>query len=232
MLVRLDGNSYFEEINQDTKKFLGGSQGGEVFKYNDRTAIKLLHSDNSLTEINTDYFISVINSKLLLAPTKKVFDTNGDFKGYTTKFINQKNDGISNIETKIFFENLSNLLEEIHNNLSQNKIGIYDGKNYLVGENATIYLLDFDMYKTPYTTPYLLYPIKGDYERYNSKQFDELVYYILEHEILKQTGNLQSTSARRQVETIENEFPNSLEYVRKKVMKYPTILDYSTNFFK
>jgi len=232
MLIRLDGNNYFEEINQDTKKYLGGSQGGKVFQYDDTNIIKLLHNNNSLTEINTDYFISVINSKLLLAPTRKVFNENGKFTGYISNFINQKKDGITNMKTVTFFENMSTLLEEIHNNLSRNKIGIYDGKNYLVSTDNTIYLSDFDMYKTPYTENYLLYSIKGNYEKYNNNQFDELVYYILEHEILKQLAKSQINKAKHQVETIEDEFSNSLEYVRKKVMKYPTILDYSTSFFQ
>ena len=227
MLVRLDDCSNLEEINKKSKQFLGSGQGGEVFRYNEHDVIKLLFEDNSLTEINTDYFIEHVSSNLLVSPKRKVFDQNQNFVGYIASYIEQNNNGITFIDTNTFLYNLSKLLDEIHKELSKNEIAIFDGINFLVGDNGVIYLSDFDMYKTPFSEKHLLYSIKGDYESYNNRQFDALVYYMLKQQICRENG--YSTSDIKNI-PIETEFSDSLEYVRKKVLKYPTIYEFSKAF--
>lgn len=231
MLIRLEGNQKFEEISEKTKPLIGqGEQGGKIYAYRQDECIKILNPENHITEINVDYFIENIKSPLLLSPKRKGYDDENKFRAYLAKYIIESKSALSQMSPDEFMKKILLLKEAIHSELSENKIAIFDGNNYIIGKDGNIYLCDFDMYKTPFSPEYLLYQVKENYHKYNENAFNELIYSILQNEVFKIGQNRHDPKIGWEFRKLEREFPNPIEYIKRKVKRHQTIKAFAENF--
>ena len=138
-------------VNIDKLPILHSGSDGIVYRWNDKI-IKIANY-GFMTEGNLEDLKSVSSqaNKLILPidtvreTKRKKVDPILPCFGYTTKYLDEDEEGILYMSTTKYIDELKKLRKEIHTVFTNNEIAITDTnpKNLLVS-NDTLYLIDFD----------------------------------------------------------------------------------------
>ena len=228
-------------VNVDNLPILHSGSDGVIYKWNNK--ILKVTNYGFMTEGKLEDLKKLSNlANRLILPIDRVSemrrkktDLNRPCFGYTTKYLDEDEDGILYMYTSKYIDELSRLRKELHRLFTDNEIAITDSnpKNLLVS-NDMLYLIDFDRNITkssPYSERETILQIQRDnpYEYYNNKRLDNMIHRSLVIGLDKYLA--ENKYNKKEFEKILNDkyygCDYNLEEEINELLKYPTMYDYA-----
>lgn len=211
-------------INGDLVKFNGTQaligEGNEtkVYRYEDKVIKRYVTRSRNIIEEDkvVKEILSKLNTKRILMPDDFVYDVNGNYCGYTQKYVNPYCGTVSSIPTDKFYDSFL-ILSEDFNILSRS--GIFAGDchadNIILDGNYDVYIVDIGHFsKTMF--PNSIYQLNGNIIRSIIKRF------LLNSKLFD--GELRSAVDDYLFYLLNNVW--YLDFLKNEICRYDTLGDY------
>ena len=221
--MQLFVNDRIVSIDTNKRPYKSGSEGKLYLK--DDKLYKIYYKDRLHENLYHKYvyhkYLSNLNTNQIDLPSELISDKKRNYLGYTTKLITKKNTGFKDttlLDSKIFLQNLKNILEEI-DYLTDNNVALKDVSpiNFILNDDI-MHIID--------PGRYIVSDIKD--KKNNLIQIKELMNKVICLD-LKYYQKMNKETVLKLNRVLDDEIPYSClyDYYSIELEDYPNLLEYS-----